>query len=151
MTIIAERLIICGTTAFGLAVALTPAAKALASQFNIVAVPCEESGHSEPTPVLGGFAIVLAVIAALGIAGELPLWMLAGTLALLAVGIVDDVIELTPLRKLLAQLAVVAFFLWAAPPPPEVTRWPLVNLGLAGFWMVAVINAYNLHQRLQSG
>ena len=64
----------------------------------------------------------------LGIAGELPLWMLAGTLALLAVGIVDDVIELTPLRKLLAQLAVVAFFLWAAPPPPEVTRWPLVNL-----------------------
>src|SRR5712692_8250006 len=104
MTIIAERLIICGATAFGLAVALSPAAKALASQFNIVAMPCEESGHSEPTPLLGGLAIVVAVIAALGIAGELPLWMLAGTLALLAVGIVDDVIELTPLRKLLAQL-----------------------------------------------
>jgi UDP-GlcNAc:undecaprenyl-phosphate GlcNAc-1-phosphate transferase len=144
MTIIAERLIICGATAFGLVVALTPAAKGLASQFNIVAVPCGESGHSEPTPVLGGFAIVLAAIAALGIAGELPLWMLAGTLTLLAVGIVDDAMELTPWRKLLAQLAVVAFFLCAAPPPPEVTRWPLVNLGLAGFWMVAVINAYNL-------
>ena len=55
--------------------------------------------------MVGGFAIVLAVIAALGIAGELPLWMLAGTLALLAVGIVDDLMELTPLRKLLAQLA----------------------------------------------
>jgi UDP-GlcNAc:undecaprenyl-phosphate GlcNAc-1-phosphate transferase len=45
---------------------------------------------------------------------------------------------------LLAQLAVVAFFLWAGPAAPEVTRWPLVNLGLAGFWMVAVINAFNL-------
>jgi UDP-GlcNAc:undecaprenyl-phosphate/decaprenyl-phosphate GlcNAc-1-phosphate transferase len=144
MTIIAERLIICGATAFGLVVMLTPAAKALASQFNIVSVPCEESGHREPTPVLGGVAIVVAVIAALGLAGELPLWMLAGTLALLAVGVVDDAMALTPSRKLLAQLAVVGFFLWAAPPPPELTPWPLVNLGLAGFWMVAIINAYNL-------
>jgi UDP-GlcNAc:undecaprenyl-phosphate GlcNAc-1-phosphate transferase len=144
MTVIAERLILCGATAFGLVVALTPLAKTLASRLNIVAVPCEESGHSEPTRVLGGVGVVVAVIAALGLAGELPLWMLAGMLALLAVGVVDDAMELTPSRKLLAQLAVVAFFLWTGPPPPEVTRWPLVNLGLAGFWMVAVINAYNL-------
>jgi len=39
---------------------------------------------------------------------------------------------------------VVAFFLWAAPAAPEVTRWPSVNLALAGFFMVAVINAFNL-------
>ena len=144
MTVIAERLILCGATAFGLVVALTPLAKTLASRLNIVAVPCEESGHSEPTRVLGGVGVVVAVIAALGLAGELPLWMLAGMLALLAVGVVDDAMVLTPSHKLLAQLAVVAFFLWSGPPPPEVTRWPLVNLGLAGFWMVAVINAYNL-------
>jgi UDP-GlcNAc:undecaprenyl-phosphate GlcNAc-1-phosphate transferase len=144
MTVIAERLIFCNATAFGLVVALTPVVKALASRLNIVAVPCEESGHSEPTRVLGGVGVVLAVIAALGLAGELPLWMLAGMLALLAVGVVDDAMELTPSRKLLAQLAVVALFLWTGPLPPAVTRWPLVNLGLAGFWMVAVINAYNL-------
>ncbi len=139
-----ENLITSALTAFGLVAVLTPVVKALALRCNIIAPPCEESGHPEPIPVLGGVAIVVAVIVALGVAGELPLWMLAGMLALLAVGVVDDAVALTPSRKLLAQLAVVAFFLWAAPPPPEVTRWPLVNLGLAAFWMVAVINAFNL-------
>jgi UDP-N-acetylmuramyl pentapeptide phosphotransferase/UDP-N-acetylglucosamine-1-phosphate transferase len=92
MTPIAEKLAICSVAAFGLSVALTPAAKALAARFNIVASPSEESGHPEPTPVLGGVAIVIAVIVALGLAGELPLWTLAGMLALLAVGTLDDVV-----------------------------------------------------------
>jgi len=144
VTAIAEKLAISAVTAFGLVLASTPAVKALALRFNIVAPPCEESGHPEPRPVLGGVAIVVAVLAALGLVGELPLWMLAGMLTLLAVGALDDVVVLTPSRKLLAQLAVVAFFLWAGPAAPEITRWPLVNLGLAGFWMVAVINAFNL-------
>jgi UDP-GlcNAc:undecaprenyl-phosphate/decaprenyl-phosphate GlcNAc-1-phosphate transferase len=144
MTAIAEKLAICATTAFGLVVAFTPAARALASRLKVGASPCEESGHPEPTPVLGGLAIVGAVLTALGLAGELPPWMLAGMLALLAVGALDDAVALTPSRKLLAQIVVVAFFLWAGPTLPEATRWPLVNLGLAGFFMLAVINAFNL-------
>jgi UDP-GlcNAc:undecaprenyl-phosphate GlcNAc-1-phosphate transferase len=144
MTAITEKLAISAATAFGLVLASTPTAKSLALRLNIVASPCEESGHPEPTPVLGGMAIVVAVVATLGLVGELPLWMLAGMLALLAVGVLDDAVALTPSRKLLAQMAVVAFYLWAGPTAPEVTRWPLVNLGLAGFWMVAVINAFNL-------
>lgn len=144
MTAIDEKLAISAATAFGLVVACAPMVKSLALRFNMVAPPCEESGHPEPTPVLGGVAIVVSVLATLGLVGELPPWMLAGMLTLLAVGALDDAVALTPSRKLLAQLAVVAFFLWAGPSAPEVTRWPLVNLGLAGFWMVAVINAFNL-------
>ena len=144
MTAITEKLSICTVTAFGLGVALTPAVRTLTRRLNIVAPPCEESGHPEPTPVLGGVAIVVAVIAALGLVGELPVWTVAGMLTMLAVGALDDAVALTPSRKLLAQIAVVAFFLWAGPRAPEVTRWPLVNLGLAGFFMVAVINAFNL-------
>jgi len=144
MTANTEKLSICAAMAFGLVVALTPLIRMLALRLNIVAPPCEESGHPEPTPVLGGFAIVVAVIAALGLVGELPVWTLAGMLTLLAVGALDDAVALTPSRKLLAQIAVVAFFLWATPRAPEITRWPLVNLGLAGFFMVAVINAFNL-------
>jgi UDP-GlcNAc:undecaprenyl-phosphate GlcNAc-1-phosphate transferase len=144
MTAITEKLSICTVTAFGLVVALTPAVRTLTRRLNIVAPPCEESGHPEPTPVLGGVAIVVAVIAALGLVGELPVWTVAGMLTMLAVGALDDAVALTPSRKLLAQITVVAFFLWAGPRAPEVTRWPLVNLGLAGFFMVAVINAFNL-------
>jgi UDP-GlcNAc:undecaprenyl-phosphate GlcNAc-1-phosphate transferase len=144
VTAITEKLAISAATAFGLVVVLTPAARALALRFNIVAAPCAESNHPQPTPVLGGVAIVIAVLGALGLMGELPLWLMAGMLALLVVGATDDAVVLSPLHKLLAQLAVVAFFLWAGPAAPEVTRWPLLNLGLAGFWMVAVINAFNL-------
>jgi UDP-GlcNAc:undecaprenyl-phosphate/decaprenyl-phosphate GlcNAc-1-phosphate transferase len=144
MTDIDKQLAISAVTAFSLVVALTPAARMLALRFAFVASPCQESGHPQQTPVLGGIAIVFSVIATLGLVGELPLWLLAGMLALLAVGVVDDAMALKPSRKLLAQLAVVAFFLWAAPAAPEVTRSPLVNEGLAGFWMIAVINAFNL-------
>src|SRR5690348_3819282 len=127
MTAMAGKLALCAATAFGLTVALTPAARALATRLKINASPCEESGHPEPTPVLGGLAIVTAVLAALGLAGHLATWMVAGMLALLAVGALDDVVALTPLRKLLAQIVVVALFLWAGPALPQVTRWPGVN------------------------
>ncbi len=144
MTAITETLAICGATAFGLTVAATPVARMLAVRLKLVAPPCGESGHSEPTPVVGGIAIVVAVIAALGMVGQLPVWTLAGMLTLLAVGILDDAVALKPSRKLLAQIAVVAFFLWAGPRVPEVTRSPLINLGLAAFFMLAAINAFNL-------
>ncbi len=139
-----EKIAVCAAISFAGAAILVPAVRAVASRLGIVAAPSGETGHSEPTPVMGGVAIVLGVLAGLAIVGELPLWMAAGMLALLAVGLLDDAVALTPGRKLMAQLAVVAWFLWAGPPAPEVTRWPLINVAFAGFWMVAIINAFNL-------
>lgn len=138
------RVLICTATSFALVAAATPLAKALARRFAVVAQPSAESGHPEATPVLGGVAIVLAVVGALALTGALPLWMAGGMLVLLAVGIVDDKVALTPSRKLALELVVVAAFLALGPRPPEVTRWPLVNLCGAGFFMVAAINAFNL-------
>jgi UDP-GlcNAc:undecaprenyl-phosphate/decaprenyl-phosphate GlcNAc-1-phosphate transferase len=144
MIAVEVKLFVAAAVAFGLVVALTPLAKDLAIRLKIVALPCEESGHPEPTGALGGVAIVIAILAALAVAGTLPSWTLvAGTLALLGVGIVDDAIALRPSRKLVAQFAVVALYL-SSVPAPGVTRWPILNLALAGFWMVAVINAFNL-------
>jgi UDP-GlcNAc:undecaprenyl-phosphate GlcNAc-1-phosphate transferase len=140
----AARVLICGGTSFGLALILTPLARAVARRFKVVAEPSEESGHPEATPALGGIAIVAAVLAALALAGALPLWMSIGMVALLAVGIIDDAVALTPSRKLALELIVVAIFLAIGPPPPEVTRWPLVNLAGTAFFMTAVINAFNL-------
>ncbi len=140
----AARVFICGGVSFALALALTPVAKVIARRLNLVAEPSEESGHPEPTPVMGGTAIVSAVLIALALAGALPLWMSAGMLLLLAVGVVDDAVVLTPPRKLALELMVMALFLLIGPPPPHVTHWPLVNLAGAAFFMTAVINAFNL-------
>lgn len=144
MTPMTDKVLVSAAAALGLVLALVPLARAGARRLNVVATPSEESGHPEPTPVLGGVAIVVAVLTALALAGELPLWMLAGVAALLAVGVVDDVLVLTPSGKLAAEIAVVALYLYMAPRPPEITSRPLVNLGLAAFWMVAAINAFNL-------
>src|SRR5581483_7436520 len=140
----AAKVLICAAASFGLAAALTPLAKLVARRLAVVAEPSEESGHPEATPVLGGVAIVSAVIATLAMTGALPPWMAAGMLVLLTVGVVDDKMALTPSRKLALELVVVAGFLAFGPPPPEVTRWPLLNLLGAGFFMTAVINAFNL-------
>src|ERR1700741_2587099 len=113
MTAITEKLAICGVTAFGLPVAVTPPARALALRLKISAPPCGGAGHPRPAPCLGGVAIVPAIIAALGVVGELSLWTLFGMLAMLTVGALDDAVALTPSRKLLSQIAVIAFFLWA--------------------------------------
>jgi len=144
MSIAVEKLAAAAVISFGGAAVLLPVLRAIASRLGIVATPSRETCHTEPTPVMGGVAIVVGVLAGLAAVGELPLWMATGMVALLAVGVIDDAVALTPGRKLIAQLAVVAWFLWAGPPPPEVTRWPVVNTTFAGFWMVAIINAFNL-------
>jgi UDP-GlcNAc:undecaprenyl-phosphate GlcNAc-1-phosphate transferase len=143
LTVSADKLSICTATAFALVVALTPAVRLIAFRLGILASPNEEAGHPQATPVMGGVAIMAAILASLAITGELRPWM-AGAIALLAVGVLDDIFALTPSRKLITELAVVGLFLWTLPAVPEVTQWPLFNLGLAGFWMVAVINAFNL-------
>jgi UDP-GlcNAc:undecaprenyl-phosphate/decaprenyl-phosphate GlcNAc-1-phosphate transferase len=144
LTVGADKLAITAATAFALVVALTPIVKLIALRLGVQAAPNAEAGHPEATPVMGGIGMTVAVLVPLLIVGELPAWMLTGAIALLALGIVDDVIAITPGRKLLAQLAIVGFFLWAGPAIPEITRMPLFDLALAGFWMVAAINAFNL-------
>jgi UDP-GlcNAc:undecaprenyl-phosphate GlcNAc-1-phosphate transferase len=138
------RLLICGCTSFALAAVLIPLAKAIAWRFNVVAEPNHESGHPRPTPVLGGIAIVIAVLTALALVGALPLWMLAGTGLLLGVGVADDAVALTPSHKFILEALVVTVFLSSGPPLPEITRWPLVNAIGVAFYMLAVINAFNL-------
>ncbi|MGH7934164.1 MAG: glycosyltransferase family 4 protein, partial [Candidatus Binataceae bacterium] len=129
--------------AFVLAASGLPLAKRLATRYGIVATPYSDSRHSAPTPLLGGAAIVVAVLAAMAVAGALPLWMLVGAAGLFAVGLVDDSIVLKPLRKFLMQLAVVVFVV-AVAPGFGLLPWPLLAAALAVFWLVSTVNAFNL-------
>jgi UDP-GlcNAc:undecaprenyl-phosphate GlcNAc-1-phosphate transferase len=88
--------------------ALVPATEALATRIGAMDVPNERSLHEVPTPKLGGLAVLVAVL----IGGTIFLpWddetrsILAGAIAITAVGVVDDLVDLPAGIKLLGQAA----------------------------------------------
>jgi UDP-GlcNAc:undecaprenyl-phosphate GlcNAc-1-phosphate transferase len=126
----------------------TPVAREAALRFGIVDRPDGKlKNHHEPVPYLGGLAVFLALLIALGLVlsfDRLLLGLLlAGTLTLL-VGLVDDFGVLTPLAKLTGQGVAVFVLLRSGAvielaEVPQGLRWPL-----AALWLLAVCNAFNL-------
>jgi UDP-GlcNAc:undecaprenyl-phosphate/decaprenyl-phosphate GlcNAc-1-phosphate transferase len=93
--------------AAALAWLLVPFAERIAWRLGAVDYPNERSLHTSPTPKLGGLAILLGVL----VAGILFLpWVeqtqaiLAGAAVIAAVGVIDDVFELSAGPKLLGQI-----------------------------------------------
>jgi UDP-GlcNAc:undecaprenyl-phosphate/decaprenyl-phosphate GlcNAc-1-phosphate transferase len=101
--------------AFGLAAALAwllvPTAESLARRIGAIDRPNERSVHAVPTPKLGGLAILAGMVLALVL--FLP-WdrqtqsILVGALAIVGVGVLDDVFELGAGPKLVGQIAAAA-------------------------------------------
>ena len=129
--------------AFALAAITLPLAKRIGRRCGFVSVPYTEARHQEQKPLMGGAAIIAAILVALAIGRVLPPWMLVGTAALFIVGLIDDAIVLRARSKLLLQIVVVLFVL-AAGPRFRLAPWPIVNAGLAGFFLLAAVNAFNL-------
>ncbi len=134
--------------ALALALYFTPVARAAALRFGIVdrpSTPLKE--QPEPVPYLGGLAVFLAFVLALGLVLEFDRVLLgillAATLTLL-VGLIDDFGVLTPFAKLLGQGVAVFVLLRSGAviqliEVPEGLRWPL-----AALWLLAVCNAFNI-------
>lgn len=109
-------------------------------------VPRPDRWHREPTALFGGVAIFLAFAAGLvaltPLAPPLPAFLLLTT-GLFCIGLADDVWELRPQAKLVAQIASGLFlhllgFHFNADLP-----W-LIDVGFVVFWVVAITNAMNL-------
>ena len=126
----------------------TPLAREAALRFGIVDRPDGRlKQQATPVPYLGGLAVFLAYLVALGMVFAFDTLLLglllAGTLTLL-VGLVDDFGVLTPAAKLAGQ-AVAVFVLLRSGAVIELTqvpqglRWPL-----AGLWLFGICNAFNL-------
>jgi UDP-GlcNAc:undecaprenyl-phosphate/decaprenyl-phosphate GlcNAc-1-phosphate transferase len=88
--------------------ALVPATETLATRIGAMDVPNERSLHEVPTPKLGGLAVLVAVL----VGGTIFLpWdqetrsILVGAIAITAVGVVDDLVDLPAGVKLLGQIA----------------------------------------------
>lgn len=138
----------------------TPLVRAAACRFGVVDLPNERRPHKYPTARGGGLAVIIGVHAACLMALAFPWPKLAGgldllwwqhfslaSLVLLAVGLVDDIRGLKPLVKLCGQaLAAGLMCLWGARFGTILgfeLPW-FLDCALVIFWLVAVINAFNL-------
>lgn len=118
-----------------------PVVKRAAWQFGWVAKPANDRWHKTPVPLLGGVAVI-AVFALVGRICGAPTWLVLGAVALCGVGLIDDVVNLAPRTKLLAQIpfAIMAAALVAV--PPFLPWW--LQYSLVAFWVLTAINAFNL-------
>ncbi len=146
-----EYLTIFAATA-GLCAVLTPWAMKLAIRTNLLDHPGGHKSHSAAVPYLGGVAIVVTFASAVVIVSELwppnsgqnELVVVLGAAVFLAlVGLVDDLRYLSPLWRIVAEIAA-AVAVWEVGAGVVVTASDTLNMGLTVLWFVGLTNAFNL-------
>jgi UDP-GlcNAc:undecaprenyl-phosphate GlcNAc-1-phosphate transferase len=131
--------------AFASAVALVPVARVLAIRIDVVARPRADRWHRTVVPLLGGVAIGLATLITsllMGLATTLPA-VLVASMAMFAIGLVDDILALRPATKLVAQIAAAATLVYFG----FRLNWlesRLIDSALTMVWVVGLTNAFNL-------
>jgi UDP-GlcNAc:undecaprenyl-phosphate/decaprenyl-phosphate GlcNAc-1-phosphate transferase len=124
---------------------LTPLAGRLAVRLGLVDEPGGHRVHTERTPTLGGLAVFTAIATMGTLAATLDddiaaMIVAAGVLGL--VGFVDDLRGVRPVWRLAIEAAV-AVLIWAGGIGAGIgSAW--VELLLTVFWVVAVVNAFNM-------
>jgi UDP-GlcNAc:undecaprenyl-phosphate GlcNAc-1-phosphate transferase len=129
----------------GVSAALVPVCRILAFRLNCVARPSTDRWHKRATPFLGGVAIVATVVAGalvFGVRGNAAELLLAGGLIFI-VGIADDLLNLKPSTKLIAEIAVASMLVFLG-FRLQWTASLTLDLLLTMTWIVGVTNAFNL-------
>lgn len=114
--------------------------------------PQADRWHNHPTPTMGGIGIVLAVIVAFSFtflvgestqAAEVWLPVILAALAMFAVGVLDDRLQLSPLAKLVSSLIAGAFLVFAL-GGSSLGSLSFVETLVAIVWFAGVCHALNL-------
>ena len=134
-----------GPIAFIAMLALTPAVIHLAHKMEWVALPKADRWHERPTALMGGVAIFLAATVAVGLVSRTPgimgIWL--GASLMFMTGLVDDLKNIKPATKLVAQIIATGLLLYSgytfAPAFPIWISFPLTFL-----WVIGITNAINL-------
>jgi UDP-GlcNAc:undecaprenyl-phosphate/decaprenyl-phosphate GlcNAc-1-phosphate transferase len=137
----AGALLACGTVPISIAVAQRTA---------FLDHPREYRRHRAPTPLLGGTAVLSAVLIAAAAWGAIDVrWAVAlgCAVGLWALGTLDDRVAVPPKWRLLAEAAA-AVALFAAGLRFRTGLGTEVDLGLTIAWVVVVVNACNLMDNL---
>jgi UDP-GlcNAc:undecaprenyl-phosphate GlcNAc-1-phosphate transferase len=121
-----------------------------AERFGFVDWPAPHKFHTKPTPYLGGLAVALPVLGVLAVAisihsGLRPqlLAIMAGGVAVAAIGFVDDLRTLGATPRLVVQAAA-AVVLWTGGVRVTLTGVTAVDVGLTLLVVLTVTNAINL-------
>ncbi len=137
---------------FGLALLISlygvPIARQAALKYGIVDAPDGRLKlQKEPVPYFGGLAIYLAFLMSVAFTFEFRqdvLGIILGGTIVVMLGLIDDFGVLTPWTKLAGQLLAV-FVLIKSGIRIEIAALPeWLDLTLTVFWMVGLINAFNL-------
>jgi UDP-GlcNAc:undecaprenyl-phosphate/decaprenyl-phosphate GlcNAc-1-phosphate transferase len=117
----------------------------------VVAAPRADRWHARSTPLLGGSGIFAGLLAGAGIAvaaGVIPAdrqlgGILGGCAVLFVAGLLDDLLGLSPLAKIAAQLASAALVLLSG-IRVEVVSNGVLAAAVGAAWLVGMTNAFNL-------
>src|SRR5215213_3938741 len=143
--------------------ALTPGVWRLATRWGAVVKPDERRIHEHPTPTLGGIAMLIALLAALGVARVMPgfgavfessepFGLAFAAIVILAIGMLDDLREVSAPAKVAGQvfaasilgLAGVVMFYFRVPFADFYVLSPDLGFLLTVLWVVGMANAVNL-------
>jgi UDP-GlcNAc:undecaprenyl-phosphate GlcNAc-1-phosphate transferase len=138
--------VLAGIGALLVALLLTPLVRGAARRYGWIARPSVDRWHDEPVALLGGIAIFGAVGAGVGGSGALatyawPVWL--GGALIFGTGLADDLLDIRPEAKLVAQILATALLLyagnafWRGGP-----FW--VSIPLTFLWVIGITNAFNL-------
>lgn len=144
---------LCAIVAALIVLATTPISARLARLVGAVDQPSDRRIHREPTPRLGGLAILLGFL--VPVLYYLPddsstRAVVAGAILITCLGVVDDVWGLSPAVKLVGQVACAAIPVSAGLTIDHITL-PFVGVGDLGpaqypltvLWFVAIVNMIN--------
>src|SRR5688500_8920307 len=137
--------LLSASSAFAFSALLVPVCRVVASRLGYACKPRDDRWHPNPTPLLGGVAIAISVLALAAIHVTLrEIWVLAlGGAIIFIVGLIDDLIALKPYSKLVAQIALASlfvFFGYRLSWSESLTLDALLTL----VWIVGLTNAFNL-------
>ena len=144
-------------TAFTLTYLAIPAIIRVAKEKKLYDRPNERSAHEEPTPSLGGIAIFAGTIC--GIILWTPVqsfgmlqYVLAALVIIFLIGIKDDLMPLSPTKKLLGQILAALILVYKS--HVKITSFygvlglyalpDLLSFGLSVLVIVGIVNAFNL-------
>jgi UDP-GlcNAc:undecaprenyl-phosphate/decaprenyl-phosphate GlcNAc-1-phosphate transferase len=124
-----------------------------ARSIGAVVPPRPDRWHRASTPTMGGIAIAAATTTGFLVLATRPSlladflpWVpvLAASLAMFVVGVLDDRLQLSPLAKLVASLAIGAFLVFALAGTEPDAGWRTLHTLIAIIWFAGVCHAFNL-------